>query len=201
MMLNTIPPTRQTIRITKYAALLLVLCSFFEAKPVSAQADIRLIGFQYPEQLKHYAQQCLSFLEVDRNILITIIRSTTLARPYEGQTIKAEVDTSGRDQFIIYLLAGLNSAKESLVLAHELIHVKQYVSRRLEIKGDKIFWLGRKFHLKEESAFYPPWENEAHAADHKLARNFAMSPRKAKKSMSKLIAKNCDGSTQAVVYP
>lgn len=177
---------------TKYAVILLTLFFFFKTIPVSAQPDIRVLGFPYPQQLKQYVQQCLTFLEVDRNIGITIIRSESLERPYEGKTVKIESDTSGETQFTIYLLAGLNSAKQSLVLAHELIHVKQYVSGRLEVRGQKIFWLGRRYYIREESAFNPPWENEAHAEDQKLARNFTERAKKVRKSMFKSIAKNCD---------
>jgi hypothetical protein len=173
----------------KCAALLLVLCFFFKVNTVSAQEDIQLIGFPYPDQLKHYVEQCLSFLEVDRNIRINIIQSKSLARFYEGQTIKTGVDTSGRDQFTIYLLAGMKGAKQLLVLAHELVHVKQYVSRSLDIRGDKIYWLGRKYYLRENSLFDPPWENEAYSTDYRLVRNFSTRSKKAKKLTSKFIAK------------
>lgn len=151
----------------KYRVLLIVLLSFFAVHIVSAQPDIQVHGFQYPDQLKDYAQKCLSFLQVDRNIRVTIVMSICLAPNYEGQTIK-----TGADQFTIYMLARLKGPKQLLVLAHELIHVKQYITQKLEIRGDKIFWLGRRFVLKEESVFDPPWENEAYSADQKLTGIF-----------------------------
>jgi hypothetical protein len=57
--------------------------------------------------------------------------------------------------------SSLSKFKLILVLAHELIHVKQVVAGQLRYQGKKTFWLGKdRTKLKYEDR---PWERIAHS--------------------------------------
>ncbi len=171
--------------------ILMLVCSFFFGiKTTNAQAEIQAFGSAYPEQLKQYAADCLLLLGIDRRIRICIYISDQLPSPFEGRTIKHNPDTTGSDQFSVYVLAGLKADQQLLVLAHELIHIQQYASRKLDIRGTDVFWHGKKFYLDPDRLTTTPWENEAYADDDRLAKQFLKIRKQTQKSITELAAAN-----------
>lgn len=87
-----------------------------------------------------------------------------------------ELDVAGycifrEDSTMPYYMIGLDVGCEDedgedpiSVLAHEMVHVKQYVTGELVDKGKHCLWKGKKFEEFEadsEQYFFSPWEVEA----------------------------------------
>ena len=89
----------------------------------------------------------------------------------EGQTTKAYI--VGQDkQFVIYT-ARLSRSEALTIIAHELIHLKQYYTRRLVVKDSIISWEKRKAPILEWynlSYNNRPWEIEAFKLQGELSK-------------------------------
>lgn len=57
-----------------------------------------------------------------------------------------------------------------LTLAHECVHVKQFLNKELVLKGDKSFWKKREVDVKE--IINSPWEEEAYNKESILLKRF-----------------------------
>lgn len=55
-------------------------------------------------------------------------------------------------------------------LAHELIHLKQYVRKELKTRGHRNWWLNEEW--SGGSYYQQPWEKEAFALQYPLAKDF-----------------------------
>lgn len=53
---------------------------------------------------------------------------------------------------------------------HELVHVRQFIDKRLIVNDDGVYWEGRFFSRQEIDEHYPnlPWEKEAYGAQIKV---------------------------------
>ncbi|WP_277486789.1 hypothetical protein [Catalinimonas alkaloidigena] len=72
--------------------------------------------------------------------------------------------------FVVRVDARLNEKMQRLVLAHEMIHVKQYVKGELEVLDEnEVFWNGRKYYGGNFNSRKTPWESEAYHYDRQLA--------------------------------
>ena len=72
------------------------------------------------------------------------------------------------DTEIPYILIGIEDSKEGddplAVLAHEMVHAKQYTTGELIDKGTHCMWKGKAFHdveVDSEGYYFSPWEVEA----------------------------------------
>lgn len=89
-------------------------------------------------------------------------------------------DSSDIPYYIIALDAGAGEDEEDpmSVLAHEMVHVKQYVTGELVDKGKHCLWKGAKFEEFEpnsEDYFFSPWEVEAFGMQVGLYRLYVRS--------------------------
>jgi hypothetical protein len=63
----------------------------------------------------------------------------------------------------------LNKTQQRLVLAHEMVHVKQYAKGELIVNTDQqVIWKGRKYFYQPAARQHLPWENEAFQQDNRL---------------------------------
>ena len=85
--------------------------------------------------------------------------------------------------FIIELAKKLPLVEQIKCIAHEIVHCRQFYSKKLQYKNNKIFWLGkgyafhtlkRKDFTQDEYDLYlnTPWEVEAYGLETKLYNNF-----------------------------
>lgn len=170
-----------TFRIVIYICVLL-LAGITKTNSAGAQEQISITGEADAAELKNYIRNCLVALELEHNFQIDLIISKSLSPDYEGMTYKLNADSSGKEHYSIHIKHGLRPNKMRVVLAHELIHVKQYVTGRLAVDGGKVKWLGRKFHLNYVNILYTPWENEAYATDYMLSKKIERFEKKNKNS-------------------
>lgn len=170
----------------------LLCCLFLSTKSINAQVEMQVFGSLYPQQIKQYAEECFFLLEIQNLIRVNIFITDDLPYPYEGRTVKHSPDSAGIDQFSVYVKSGLESDKQLLVLAHEMIHIKQYTAGILDVVGDDVYWRGKRFYLNPHQTDSTPWENEAYADDDRLAKRFLAIRKQARKEIKGMMAKNVE---------
>ena len=88
------------------------------------------------------------------------------------------------DEVIPYFIIGLETSDDEeaedpvAVLAHEMVHVKQYVTGALVDHGKYCSWNGKKYEEYEansEEYFFSPWEVEAYGMQVGLYRMYCRS--------------------------
>lgn len=90
----------------------------------------------------------------------------------EGMAISLNSPEPDDYQIIKVLIdASLNKTKQRLVLAHEMIHVKQYVKEELVVLNkQQVMWKGQKYRFSCVCNRQIPWEKEAYRTDNLLVK-------------------------------
>lgn len=88
------------------------------------------------------------------------------------------------DEVIPYFIIGLETSDDedaedpTAVLAHEMVHVKQYVTGELVDHGTHCSWKGKaykEYEADSEEYFFSPWEVEAYGMQVGLYRLYCRS--------------------------
>jgi len=128
----------------------------------------------------HFYGSCLISDRLSNNVCITIkFKKNFLKREYFYGVCDA-LDINRPRDFDIEIDADLTFEETLSVLAHELVHVKQYVTGQLKdySTSKKTKWKG-KIHFNEcgygliDTAYWnAPWEKEAYRLEKTLTRKF-----------------------------
>lgn len=85
---------------------------------------------------------------------------------YWGLTIIDDYNTKNKPRhFIIEVNRNINESEKLLTIAHEMVHIKQYVKG--ELNEHMSYWRGREI-KKELPYMEQPWEKEAFRLGDKL---------------------------------
>ncbi|MGS2739863.1 hypothetical protein [Sinomicrobium sp. M5D2P17] len=126
-----------------------------------------------PEVVKHEVRQYMKYLDIRENIHLTVYYTRHIPSGMQGVTFcQNTYQSNGYRHIIIRIDPRLDAIRRRLVLAHEMIHVKQYAKQELIVLDkDHVIWAGKKHytHIYNKQA---PWEMEAYKADRLLARRF-----------------------------
>ena len=126
----------------------------------------------YIEAAKFYAEK----LKLPDDTLVGI-------KLYDGLNVAGYCEQHD-DEVIPYYIVGLDISEQEdeedpfSVLAHEMVHVKQYVSGALVDHGKYCSWHGKKyeeFEADSEDYFFSPWEVEAYGMQVGLYRMYCRS--------------------------
>ena len=133
-----------------------------------SQPIIRVYG-DNTETIKKQVEFYLNYLDVNENIFIDISIYPVMPDHLKGITIPIKSSEPGISKiFRILIDDKLSAKKQMIVLAHEMIHVKQFTKNELiQINKKKVTWKGKKYY--NSYAHNKPWEKEAFGADNKLA--------------------------------
>ena len=63
----------------------------------------------------------------------------------------------------------MDSEKLIEVIAHEMVHIKQFVKGQLKRKGRQIFWMGKRYVRSRVNYYDHPWEHDAWSKEKFLA--------------------------------
>lgn len=63
----------------------------------------------------------------------------------------------------------LNKQEAIRVISHEVIHIEQYLSKRLVYEDGRVFWEGEEYQLNNVEYEVRPWENDAFMKDGPLS--------------------------------
>ena len=142
-----------------------------------SQPVIKIKGSKNAQMIKQQVKLYLDQLDVQENFHLTIIFSTQMPDKLEGFTSSHPSPEPEKYHIIRVLVdAKLPRTRQLLVLAHEMIHVKQYVKNELLILDDqRVIWKEKEYFLSHEYNRYLPWEDEAYHADLTLVREVKFS--------------------------
>lgn len=95
-----------------------------------------------------------------KSIIITTCKDVNDAFDADGFASEYE------GQYYIFLQSTLAKEKMARILAHEMVHVKQFIKGQLKIRKHKkryeYFWLGK---MVKDRYLYRPWEIEAYSKE------------------------------------
>ena len=150
--------------------LLIVMCLVVFSCYVTAQPAIKVLGIDDAEQIEKQLQDMLAILDVNEKIQITV-KFYPLPKNLLGLTTTSPA-LGEYDQSIQVLISdGLPPKKQALVLAHEMIHVKQFAKNELAIIDKKdVMWKGQRFTDIDPQNIWSPWEQEAHMTGNRLLK-------------------------------
>ena len=154
------------------------LSLLFWTNIVFSQPVIQVIGSKSLRATERQVQAHLDQLDVQENIHLTIRFSTRMPERLEGITFSLPSPEPDVYQLLKVLIdARLSASKQRLVLAHEMIHVKQYAKQELIVLNDRsMIWKGREYQYAYEYNQRMPWEQEAYRGDRILAELVTSSP-------------------------
>ncbi|MGK7395536.1 MAG: hypothetical protein ACNS62_13245 [Candidatus Cyclobacteriaceae bacterium M3_2C_046] len=116
----------------------------------------------------------LDFLDVHENINLMVGITNDIPEGLQGITFLNLNDPHPYITIVVYILANLSENKFSEVLAHEMVHVKQFAKGELQLaSGNDIIWQERRYNTQfEHDIFATPWEREAFLNDNILVKAF-----------------------------
>ena len=118
-------------------------------------------------------KQCLYHLDIYESILLDVFFTD-------------KVPNTNTQYYKVRINAQLNAITKRLVLAHEMIHVKQYVKQGLEIVDEqRAVWKGQTYNIMGLHHRQKPWERDASHQAGQLAKLIKHS-----NSIPQAIAKN-----------
>jgi hypothetical protein len=96
----------------------------------------------------------------------------------DGHCFAVDEGRHGSRVFEVSINPKMSRAKQLKVLAHEMVHVKQYA--RKELKEHDIhtaYWMGKKWKLSDKliNYLFYPWEIEANGTERALSQLYKLS--------------------------
>ncbi len=162
-----------SIRIKQF--LLTVACIFIMNVAFS-QPIVKVIGSADSVTISKQVAQYIEYLDIRENVRLAVIFSRTMSDNYAGITICVNGADLKNDigylNIKVYLDARQPKVLQRIVLAHEMIHVKQYAKGELVVTNQReVMWKGQKYSSHNAEHNDPrPWELEAYRNDIRLVK-------------------------------
>ena len=155
-----------------------VLLTLLWTNAAFSQPVVKVKGSKNPQAIERHVQAHLDQLDVQESIHLTIRFSSRMPEKLEGITFSVPSPEPDVYQLLKVLIdARISESKQRLVLAHEMIHVKQYAKQELIVLNDKsVSWKGQEYQYAYEYNQRTPWEQEAYRGDRTLAKLADISP-------------------------
>lgn len=161
----------------------------------AGQPIVKISHASNPQQVREQVAWYLNHLDIHENIFLSVIFTERMSSGMDGMTYCLNADNPYPRLIIkVRIASRLREKQQELVLAHEMVHVKQYAKGELKVLGqNKVRWHGRIFRNRYR-AINPrlsPWEREAYRTDHLIARLYG------KQSDQLLLAETADSTTRS----
>lgn len=165
--------------------------TYAQENPAFSQPVINVGGSKNPLMIKQQVRLFLNHLDIRENLYLTILFSTKMPKRLKGYTVSDPSPEPDKYQLIrIMIDARMDRRKQLLVLAHEMIHVKQYAKKELKVlDGQRVMWKEKEYFASRGSNHHMPWEEEAYHADLILVREVKSSPNQMQKMLAELTPK------------
>jgi len=141
----------------------------------TSQPKIKIAGDADAEMVTAQVNRSLDYLDIDEQMLLFIHFSDRIPASLKGLTLCMPAHDSTQ-LFRISIDARLNEAQRLNVLAHEMIHVRQYLSGDLKVVNGLMIWKGSKYPFTHRDPRKLPWEGEAYRYDQYLANALRETP-------------------------
>lgn len=142
---------------------------------------VRVTGSKDKEFSKILKKACNFYIDqflpkqLTRHLSVGIKFKRKLADGAEGYCDIVGFNKQGRPRkFNVEILSGQPSRHTLVILAHEMVHVKQYALCELnlgELEDERSIWRGRQMSYKLEYWDFP-WEKEARRHENRLVAKF-----------------------------
>ena len=162
-----------SIRIKQF---LLTVACIFVLNLAFSQPIVKVIGSSDSVTISKQVAQYIEYLDIRENVRLAVIFSRTMSHNYAGITICANGEdwknNIGYLNIKVYLDARQPKFLQRIVLAHEMIHVKQYAKGELVVTNRReVMWKGQKYSSHNAEHNDPrPWEREAYRNDTRLVK-------------------------------
>lgn len=105
--------------------------------------------------IKLYAKE----LKIDKNDFTLIVFSSKDIVQDHGANGMASPITD--KLYSMVLSSRIDSEKLIEVVAHEMVHIKQFAKGQLKRKGRQTFWMGKRYVRSKVNYYDHPWEHDA----------------------------------------
>ena len=120
---------------------------------------------------KFYAKELITDTRI-RNNCHTTIRFDGKLEEYGYASVEDYNSKKEPREFLIEIHPGIGARKILETLAHEMVHVKQYIYN--ETNDDLSVWHGKKYNSDKMDYWSHPWEIDAHGREIGLITKFAI---------------------------
>jgi len=134
-----------------------------------SQSVTKITGTADILSVKQQVALSLKYLDIHEPVYMHIAFTEQMPEIIRGLTQYISVSDSTR-LFRIRIDARLDETQRLNVLAHEMVHVRQYLSGDLKIIAGKIVWKGDTYPYIHRNPRDLPWEREAYRYDQYLAK-------------------------------
>lgn len=109
---------------------------------------------------KFLNETCIKLLDIEIEVRNSDLVSGNLAELHTGDDeFSFTIEIGNRQKF----------GRIMMSIAHECVHIKQYINGELEdIENDKVLYLQKEYNTNEVDYWDHPWEIEAHGREHGL---------------------------------
>jgi len=124
------------------------------------------------EAAQFFSQELISNTRVRNNCQITI-KFTSEIKDYGYASIVGFNSKNLPRKFLIEIHSGIGARNILETLAHEMVHVKQYIMN--ETNDSLTIWRGKKINSKKVDYWNHPWEIDAFGRETGLLYKFAVN--------------------------
>ena len=124
--------------------------------------------------LQWYARDLMPQLTTDIAIELNIVDNLVRDERMDAAVTWLEDPVKPR-KFVMELDAGLNLERTLEMLAHEMVHVKQFATGELvdSLSGKTVKWQGKRVSVRDDDGYWTlPWEIEAYGRQPGLYARF-----------------------------
>lgn len=127
------------------------------------------VNKKYKEALNFFAS-CLFTPQMNRHLEVTVCFKKNMG-DHHGMVSVEDYNVIGSPRHFLIEIRKDDKEEEIIkTLAHEMVHVRQYV--RSELNEEMTYWRGRKVNSDEIPYSEQPWEIEAEQQGQELYRKF-----------------------------
>lgn len=147
--------------------------NIFFINTILSQPVILIKGGENAHIIKELVTQFMEHLNITENVHLTVNFTKNVPENMKGITFCLDSPTPGDyHHIVIWLDTSLSKIRRQIVLAHEMIHVKQYAKGELTIiNRERVVWKGKPYRAKTYNRS-APWELEAFRDDKELLEKY-----------------------------
>ncbi len=138
-----------------------------------AQPIVRITNTEDSSEVRAQVFRYLDYFAIEEKVGISVIFTKNMPDNMKGMTYCMNQNKAYPYLIIkVRIDARLSKREHNLVLAHEMIHVKQYVKGELKVIDHKrVIWKGRTLQHQYTGTRQriSPWEREAYRTDNLIA--------------------------------
>jgi hypothetical protein len=167
--------------ITTWAFLPLAGLFILWGTPASSQPILQVWGTADSLAMRNQVAQYMDYLDVNENVYVSVSVGFTAKMPEKLEGMTFCLDSTACNTYLIirvWIDARLSKTRQKLVLAHEMIHVKQYAKGELIVNNNQqVLWKRQKFWYQEANEWQRAlWELEAYKKDKWLTGQYKSQP-------------------------